>query len=135
MPVVTNFAGRVLGLLKRILGALSGLPKVLAHGFGVVYGPAAGLIALGFYTLAYNAVDSLLEANITLQSSWQTAFNGQVTSASITDILEKANYYFPIDTMGSLCIVYMSLWTGVYAYRNAKEVAANIDTFKGIFTK
>lgn len=136
MPVSNSTMGKILGVLQKIWGLFKdGGTSLAAFFFGT--GAVNWLLALatgfGGYTLGWNMINDLLEAGQTLDADFVGAMSGAVGSNSISDILEKANYYFPIDTLGSLSLTYVSLWCSVNIYKGAKELAKTVNTVVGTF--
>ena len=101
MPVVQNLMGRILGVLVRQLKWFRKLwPTVFAYNVPM-WGVAGGALAAGWYLLVNWAVTDLFEAGVTLNSSWQDALTGAPSVVTVREILEKANYYFPVSTLFS----------------------------------
>jgi len=133
--VVTNLFGRILGVLRGIWRHTSWFKKYAFNAGCGYYGIVGGVIFAGWYTMCYNLIDGLLTAEITLNSNWQDAIQGAPGTEGIADVLEHANYYFPIDTLASLCVLYGGLWVSVHSVAGSKELVKSINSALSLWKK
>lgn len=132
MPISVNLFGRILGVVKSMHGLLYKLREFVTTFVLGMAGPIAAIISTSLFTLVWWLMDDFLEAQIVLNSAFDDALGGAVTSNAIIDILQKANYYFPIDTLGALSTLYCSIWSGLAIYRGAKELMSDVKNVVGL---
>lgn len=133
MPVTINFLGRILVYVKKLHALMFGLGlKWVKYASVTAFGVGGVALAAGWYSLCWWVVDDLLSAHVQLQSAFEEALSHAPSEFSVGDILAKANFYFPIDTVGALATLYTGIWFGLALFVAAKSWAKAIVGFKGM---
>ena len=107
----------VLGFLSQVYNTLTSMDKVLRWFFGLTVTPwvSGGVVTsvcyAFFFGLMRRAFDKL--GAVILALSGFIDASGNVNA----NLLDKVNYFFPVDVFATCVMIYISVWVGVQVFR------------------
>jgi len=109
------------GLLARLSPYIVKLFAWLATARGLKWlGSLA--VSVAVYVFFYSLFSSIISRVITDMSLSVSNVSGLVVDSATGSFLSQANYFFPVDLFATLCILYASIWSGVFVFRCSTRV-------------
>jgi len=79
-------------------------------------------VSVAVYVFFYSLFSSIISRVTTDMSLSVSNVSGLVVDSATGSFLSQANYFFPVDLFATLCILYASIWSGVFVFRCSTRI-------------
>lgn len=79
-------------------------------------------VSVAVYVFFYSLFSTIITRVTTDMSLSLSSVSGIVVESATGSLLAQANYFFPVDLFATLCVLYASIWSGVFVFRSSTRI-------------